>query len=70
VNKFKIGDLVVLSALGSQNYGNSRAFDQLLLVIQLREGQDFPIRAVRIKDLLPIHFKEIELKHAKVPPKQ
>lgn len=70
MNKFKIGDLVVLSELGNNNYGNSRAFNQILIVIKLRQGQDFPIRAIRIKDFLPIHFKENELKMAKVPPKR
>tara|TARA_R110000796_G_scaffold189685_2_gene306512 strand:+ start:7216 stop:7446 length:231 start_codon:yes stop_codon:yes gene_type:complete len=68
--KFKVGDLVVLSAIGNNNYGNTRAFDQILLVTRLRQERDFPIQAVTVKDFLPIHFQEAELQLAKVPPKQ
>lgn len=69
-SKFKVGDLVVLSAIGNKNYGNARAFDQILMVTQLRQQRDFPIQAVTVKDFLPIHFQEIELQLVKVLLKQ
>lgn len=69
--KFKVGDLVVLSAAGEKNYGNSSAFDEILIITRIRNGRDFPIGALRVRDLRGIHlFDEAELKFAKAPPKK
>jgi hypothetical protein len=68
--KFKVGDLVVLSAAGEKNYGNSSAFNEILIITRIRNGRDFPIGALRVRDLRGIHFKEYELKFAKAPPKK